>query len=142
MNAPKPASPWSWNSRNLAALVILLGLIGGLIAWRAWANRARVNAEFRVDRADVAPAGERIDPNTASWASLARLPGIGQSRAKAIIRHREAHGGDGLVFRRPEDLEAVDDIGPVTVERIRPYLVFPETQSETRPAERAPDAPE
>jgi competence ComEA-like helix-hairpin-helix protein len=142
MNAPRPVSPWSWNSRSLAALVILLCLIGGLIAWRAWANRARVNAEFRVDRADVAPAGERLDPNTASWASLARLPGIGQSRAKGIVRYREARAGDGPAFHRPEDLAAVPDIGPVTIDRIRPHLVFPAGEGETRPSATAPHAPQ
>ena len=78
----------------------------------------------------------RIDPNTASWAELdAFLPGIGEVTAKRIVAYREAHrvsgsatpGGPGppVVFSCPEDLQAVHGIGPKTVTRIAPHLVFP-----------------
>ncbi len=65
------------------------------------------------------PASERVNINTASAIELARLPGIGEARAAAIIAERQRTGG----FRRVEDLLAIDGIGPATVERLRPLVV-------------------
>lgn len=70
---------------------------------------------------------ERINPNDAPVASLARLPGIGPTRARAIVALRERlqrQGGDGPAFRRADDLLKVSGIGPATVEGIRPWLRF------------------
>ena len=84
------------------------------------------------------PAGaidQRIDPNTASWAELTRLPRIGETTAKRIVAFREAQqqatGSDQAaqpVFTCPEDLEQVQGIGPKTVERIAGHLKFPATR--------------
>ncbi|MCA8944497.1 MAG: ComEA family DNA-binding protein [Planctomycetes bacterium] len=60
----------------------------------------------------------RLDPNAASIAELALLPGIGRGRAAAIVLHRVRFGP----FQRIEDLDAVDGIGPRTVERLRSLL--------------------
>jgi competence ComEA-like helix-hairpin-helix protein len=57
---------------------------------------------------------EYIDPNTATCASLRRLPGIGHSRAEAIIEYRNLHGP----FGSRHDLAKVPGIGPVTVKNI------------------------
>jgi competence protein ComEA len=66
---------------------------------------------------------DRINPNTAPAGSLMRLEGIGPVRASRIIEYRqEQAAGAGPVFVRPEDLGAVDGIGPKTVEKIAPYL--------------------
>ena len=77
---------------------------------------------------------QRIDPNVAGWAELTSLPRIGEVTAKRIVAYREAHQASGtadraasgppIVFSCPEDLEAVHGIGPKTVARIAPYLVF------------------
>ena len=69
----------------------------------------------------------RINPNDASVASLARLPGIGSTRARAIVDFRtrlQGRPGDAPVFRKAEDLAQVKGIGPATVEGIRPWLRF------------------
>jgi len=78
---------------------------------------------------------QRIDPNTAMWAELTRLPRIGESIAKRIVEYRESHrptasgGAAGLpVFTSPEDLEQVRGIGRKTVEQIAPHLKFPASQ--------------
>jgi competence protein ComEA len=63
-------------------------------------------------------AGMMIDVNTASAAQLELLPGIGPSRAAAIIESRNAQGP----FRTVEDLARVHGIGPATVEGVRPYV--------------------
>ena len=82
-------------------------------------------------RRAVAPPGSiaagRINPNDASASSLARLPGIGPARARAIVVFRDdlqRSSKDRPIFRRAEDLAQVKGIGPTTVEAVRPWLRF------------------
>jgi competence protein ComEA len=69
-----------------------------------------------------------VNPNTATAAELAALPGIGEVRAQRIVDYRtsryEKADADGPAFRCAEDLAAVHGIGPKTVERLRPMLRF------------------
>ena len=60
------------------------------------------------------PSG-KIDLNSATVDELESLPGVGEVRAPAIIRYREANGP----FARVEDLLDVQGIGPATLEAIR-----------------------
>ena len=79
----------------------------------------------RADGCTVEPlAAERINPNTASPASLMRLPGIGKMRAMDILACRGALSTGTPAFRSAADLEQVRGIGPKTVEKIEPYLIF------------------
>lgn len=71
--------------------------------------------------------GGRINPNCASAASLARLPGIGLTRARAIVALRERlQREEGLnpAFHAAEDLAQVKGIGPATIEGMRAWLRF------------------
>lgn len=70
---------------------------------------------------------ERIDPNRACAASLMRLPGIGPSRAAAICDYRTELHAAGGTLGCADDLQDVPGIGPKTVEAIRPWLRFPES---------------
>ncbi|WP_346797628.1 ComEA family DNA-binding protein [Halomonas sp. Bachu 37] len=65
---------------------------------------------------EVAP----INVNTADAELLAELPGVGPSRAEAIIEERETNGD----FTDADDLTRVSGIGPVTVDRMRDQLDF------------------
>ena len=57
-----------------------------------------------------------VDLNTADVATLSReLSGIGESRARAIIEHRQRHGP----FRSVDELALIRGIGPKTIERNR-----------------------
>lgn len=67
---------------------------------------------------EVAP----INVNTADAELLAELPGIGPSRAAAIIEEREANGA----FDSVEDLKRVSGIGPATVDRMQDQVTFEE----------------
>ena len=67
---------------------------------------------------------QRINPNTASMASLVRLPGIGKARAFDIIHYRQTQGQDESVFQSAHDLEAIRGIGPKTAAKLEPWLVF------------------
>lgn len=64
--------------------------------------------------------GERIDINTADESGLRRLPGVGPSRAAAILRDRSERGP----FRSSSDLMRVTGIGGGLAERLTPHLDF------------------
>jgi competence protein ComEA len=69
---------------------------------------------------------EKVNPNCASVESLIRLPGVGFSRAEAIIAYRDnfvkVYGKQA--FENGEDLMKVKGIGPKTVENIKKWLDF------------------
>lgn len=67
-----------------------------------------------------------VNPNTADFESLVRLPSIGPARAKAIIEYRRQT--DGAAFENADDLQKIKGIGPKTVDKIRDYLYFNEKQ--------------
>ena len=75
-------------------------------------------------RSPLAAPPERINPNTASVASLVRLPGVGRTRALDIVHYRDRYQQDGSVFQSPQDLERIRGIGPKTAGNISPWLVF------------------
>jgi competence ComEA-like helix-hairpin-helix protein len=67
-----------------------------------------------------------INPNNASTASLARLPGVGIVRAEAIVAYsKEFTSSDSnQVFENCKDLEKVRGIGPTTAQKICEWLKF------------------
>ena len=70
---------------------------------------------------------DKINPNTADWTSLARLPGIGEKRAKDIIYYRnnqKKYDNSTAVYKEYTDLANVKGIGKLTCEQIRDYLIF------------------
>lgn len=62
--------------------------------------------------------GEVINLNTASQGDLERLPGIGESRARAIVEYRQEHGP----FRSVDELLLVRGIGEGILEGLREYV--------------------
>lgn len=60
----------------------------------------------------------RVNLNTATLAELLTLPGIGETRAQAILAYRAEHGP----FTRIEELQNVSGIGPATYEKLAPYV--------------------
>lgn len=77
------------------------------------------------DAARVRAVAEHIDPNTASAASLRRLPQIGPTRAAAIVRYRQGAPAGRPAYRTADDLDNVPGIGPKTVDLLRPDLDLP-----------------
>jgi competence protein ComEA len=65
----------------------------------------------------TAEQDKRININEASIDELVRLPGIGPSRAEAIVAERKRRR-----FRRIEDIMRVPGIGRKTFVRIRPSI--------------------
>ena len=59
-----------------------------------------------------------VNINQATAAQLTTIPGIGESRAKAIISYREKHGA----FSKIEDIMKVSGIKEGTFEKIKDYI--------------------
>lgn len=56
-----------------------------------------------------------VNVNTATEAQLEQLPGIGQTKAAAIIVYRKAHGD----FHSLSELSKVEGIGEATVDKLK-----------------------
>jgi len=65
------------------------------------------------------PSKSKVNLNTATLQQLDELPGIGESKAKAIIAHREKLGGK---FRSVDQLLDVKGIGEKMLEKMRPLI--------------------
>lgn len=60
----------------------------------------------------------KINLNKATESDLTQLPGIGPSKANAIIQHRTEHGN----FKTSEDLKQVTGIGDKTFEQLKDLI--------------------
>lgn len=61
-----------------------------------------------------------VSLNNGSVADFETLPGIGPSKANAIVSYREEHGN----FNRIEEIKNVSGIGEATFEKIKAYLTL------------------
>lgn len=68
--------------------------------------------------APQAATASLLDLNAAAQQQLEELPGIGPSKAKAIIAYREQHGA----FKSVEDLLNVKGIGPKMLEKLAAHV--------------------
>ena len=59
-----------------------------------------------------------VNVNTASVEELQLLPGIGESRAEALVAERKRRGG----FKQVQDLLEVKGIGESSLERLKPHV--------------------
>ena len=123
---PRPAAKldMSLTRANLLALTVLCTLAAAGLAWQM-SGRAWFAETPAVDRPRVRQAQEKINPNTAGAASLRRLPGIGEVRARDIVRYRREHGSGA--FKSANDLREIPGIGKGTVKKISPFLAPPDT---------------
>jgi len=77
-----------------------------------------------VEESDAAAGGTTsqggfpVNVNTADAATLCTLPGIGGTRANAIIEYRTNYGP----FERIEDIKNVSGIGDASFEKLAPYI--------------------
>ncbi len=104
-----------------AQVVLGLCIVSGLF----WGWRCLGLQEGKAGAALV----DAVNPNTASIGSLMRLEGIGPVRALKIIQYRQQTETAG--FRNLQEMENVPGIGPKTVSRIAPFLVFKQVQRQT-----------
>jgi len=91
--SPKP----SWPKRNRQiTLWVALAILTASCVYRYWQHRRFVGRDLVLETGDSAIESTdaesltgKINPNTADWASMTRLPGIGPTRARAIVAFRE-----------------------------------------------------
>jgi len=97
--------------------LLLLLFVGVLLL-----SGAVLELKTRKVQQDVTTARKSIElpfnVNSATEQELIFLPGIGQSKAKAIIEYRQKNGP----FRTLSELERVPGIGKKTIEKLAPYV--------------------
>ncbi|MCY4390345.1 MAG: ComEA family DNA-binding protein [Desulfurellaceae bacterium] len=102
-------------------LWLALGIfaVGCVIGAPVWADHHEA-AEKMAEAADetMPEAAGPIDINMADAAALQTLPGIGETKAAAIIAHREANGP----FATVDDLQNVTGIGEKTLEKLKEQI--------------------
>lgn len=77
--------------------------------------------EFRMKTMSVwqrITLGIPLDPNSMDTADWEELPGIGSTRAEAIVRDRQINGD----FRSPEEIKRVPGIGEHTYQRLTQFF--------------------
>ena len=82
------------------------------------------------------PALAAVNLNTASRDELLAVPGIGPTKAQAILDHRTTHGP----FKSVDDLKEVKGFRSKLVERLRPELTVSAAPAKATPAKAAPRA--
>jgi len=99
----------------MKSLITLLFALGTSLAALACAHAGTPDA---LDNVGFVLAGEPVNLNTASERELIELPGIGPTKAAAIVAYRQKHGA----FARIDDLRKVKGFGRKTVAKLRPSL--------------------
>jgi competence protein ComEA len=108
---------------------IVLPLLGALFVVSV---ASQAHGYFDRKQSSPVPTEGVVNVNTATAEQLALLPGIGPSRAEAIIQARQ-----NRPFRAVQDLLRVRGIGPATLQNLRPYVSVDGETTLTRPV-RAP----
>ncbi len=111
-----------WAALALTAGVLAYCLVRSL---PAPAGEAGYAVTVQRDGASPAPSEPRffvpdgpVDLNTAGLSELLTLPGLGVTKAQAILDDRAENGP----FAQAEDVTRVSGIGRVTYEKMAPYI--------------------
>jgi hypothetical protein len=125
-----PAARFSLTQRQIVVLAMLL-IIGSAFAALRWGYHRSLIPDPQPEIGERAhELADQIDLETADWSTLAVLPGIGPAKARDILAKRdELHlrNPGSRAFNKPEDLYMVKGIAAATVDKIRPFLLFPES---------------
>jgi competence protein ComEA len=112
--------PAVWlRGRDQTSIGVLTAGALALMAAYWWAHGGHRGELIDIDRAEPLVARFQIDVNHAEWPELIQLPGIGPTLALRLIDDRRQRGE----FRSVDDLTRVHGIGPLKLQRIRPYVL-------------------
>lgn len=99
--------------RIFCCVALLLSLLPNLVL--------AVQAEQNEELAEMVAAKSQVDINNADADTIAlALDGVGLSKAREIVAHRERFGE----FKNIEDLEQVRGIGPATIANNRDKILI------------------
>ena len=112
--------------RFWALIIILLAAVivtGGITAWQKYSPPHLIEISLPPQpepEEEVNPAEQpqKIDINRAEAWLLEALPGIGESKAQAIIAYRQQNGGFGHII----EITNVEGIGPAIYEDIKDLI--------------------
>lgn len=100
---------------------MLLPLVLALTAPAAWADTGSPRpVPGKAQAAQAAPAVGRVNVNTADVSTLARLHGVGEKKAQAIVAYRKSHGP----FNSLAQFEEVPGIGAAIIAKNKSAIVF------------------
>jgi competence protein ComEA len=92
-----------------------------------------VMASLSMAAASSSPAASaRLDVNSATVGELTELPGIGPSKAAAIVEEREV-----APFKSVDDLARVRGIGDATLDELREHITVGKSAAKSARAEAA-----
>ena len=103
-----------WSVLAVTAALILVMIGYSLMTGRTISTEFSDGAGTASSSAPQESEGGRVDINTAGLEELMTLPGIGETRARAIVEYRTEHGP----FAYVEDLIRVPGIGEGILEEI------------------------
>lgn len=116
-----------FSKAELAAICLTVGTLLFLSGWflrGAWGGQRYTLSAAQPRQTAASPTAQVFVPdalvniNTATLEELMSLPGVGETRAQAILDHREAEGP----FAYPEDLMDVPGIGQSTFTQLAGYI--------------------
>jgi competence protein ComEA len=111
--------PWLLRRADQPVVAVLaFSALALITVWRL-SQAGGQNRLIEVQQAQQHAVRFQVDINTADWPELIQLPGIGNTLARRIVEFRQAHGP----FSKTDDLIHIKGIGPVIMERLRPYLL-------------------
>ncbi len=101
----------------VVAVLVLFALVGMAVYW--FVEGGPRGELIEIDRAEPLAARYLVDINKADWFEFAELPDVGEITARRIVDSR-LKGGP---FKDHNDLRRVNGIGPLTLEKMKPYLM-------------------
>jgi len=103
----------------MGRLIAAVFAIAFVALWGTGTARAKPPAPQQITQQNASEGQTAaLDLNTASAAQLEELPGIGPSRAQAILAFREAHGG----FTQVSQLMRIKGIGRAMLRKLRAFV--------------------
>ena len=111
--------------KSIRGAGLMMTMMAILLAWAALqatqrtAHHKTLHERGKSSAASALP-DMRIDINRATVAELSALPGLGPALSQRIVDDRDEGRGR---FQSIDDLDRVNGIGPVIIERLRPYVV-------------------
>jgi competence protein ComEA len=101
----------------VVAVLVLFALAGMGVYW--FVQGGPRGDLIEIDRAEPLTAKYLVDINNAEWFEFAELPELGETLARRIVDSRLTNGA----FKDHDDLRRVRGIGPLTLEKMKPYLL-------------------
>jgi competence protein ComEA len=101
----------------VVAVLVVFALVGMAVYW--FVQGGPRGELIEIDRAQPLTARYLVDINKAAWFEFAELPDVGEVLARRIVESRQAQGA----FMDHDELRRVRGIGPLTMQKLKPYLL-------------------